>query len=83
MVKAKIEKLKDSDGEVMGYFLNGYYLLKKCVWMNQYAWCVTDDMDALWFGCDVEKFADTHFFRWVNSYKEGRELLKTMAECNG
>ncbi len=83
MAKAKIEKLRDSDGEVMGYFLGGYYLLKRYVWMNQYCWCVTDSMDIPWFDCDFDRYKETHFLRWVHSCKEGKELLRTMAECNG
>ncbi len=40
MAKVKFEVLRDDDGEVRGYKLGNYYLVKHYIWNNTYEWII-------------------------------------------
>lgn len=75
MARIKFEKIRDWDGEVKGYRLGKYYLLKHYTWNNYYCWGVTDTDEIPYSSVLLRKFEEEHFLRWVNSCKQGKELL--------
>ena len=71
----KIEKIRDYDGEIMGYKLGSFYLMKIYTWGNSYSWCINSDGRFYYYQCEQPEYG------WYSSCKEGKAKLHELAGC--
>jgi len=78
MKQIKLETLRDFDGEVRGYKLGNYYLMKHYYYGNQYSWLVCKEDRNTW-GYSLYDLINKGEVISVYSCKKGKELLVKLA----
>ncbi len=71
----KIEKIRDDFGEISGYKLGKYYLMKFYGFGGSYSWGINTSGNNFYFHCDIEKAGEEENLEWVESFKEGKKKL--------
>ena len=74
--KPKFTKIRDDeDGEVRGYRLGDWYLMKIYTWDNTYSWVINKTGRRVYQDCEFWKLVDEGEVETVGSCKEGKERL--------
>ena len=74
----KFEKIYWNIGdekELMGYKLGNLYLFKQYTWGNKYSWVISKEFYLHIGSCEIGKLYDEGKIMFVNSCKEGKEIL--------
>lgn len=74
----KFEKIYDWDGEVRGYKLGDFYLMKHYHWGNNYSWIINKTGDTFYFGYEWDKAVRSGEVEMVLTCKQGKERLKEL-----
>lgn len=75
-----MEKIRDSWGDLKGYKLGDYYLLKRYGFKNNYSWILTKNywMHSA-FNVEFDRALDNKEVVLVWNCKRGKELLQKLA----
>ena len=68
-VNVRLNVLRDYDGDVRGYRLGDYYLMKHYTWGNSYEWIINDNGQTHYYTYEGDKFET------MPSFKAGVEVL--------
>lgn len=71
----KFEKIYDYDGELRGYKLDDWYLMKIYTWNNVYSWVINKDGRRHYSQVDFSNALATGEIDTVASCKEGKQRL--------
>lgn len=80
MKNIKFEVIRDYDGNVDGYRLGNYYLMKHYHWDNTYNWIINKDGAMHYFECEFWKLVDLGEVEIVLNCKEGKKRLIELQE---
>lgn len=76
----KKEVLKKWNGDVRGYKIGDYYLLKHYTWGNKYNWIISKEDFYAIMSCEVGKLFDEKRIEFVPSKKDGIEIILNRLE---
>lgn len=71
----KIEKLYDYDGQIDGYKLGDYYLMKLYTWGNHYEWIINKTGENHYYTCEFDKKLDNGEVILCDNFKQGKQKL--------
>lgn len=75
MMNIKFEVIRDFEGQVEGYKLGNWYLMKYYTWMNDYCWIINKDGRNYYFWSEFNKAMDNGEVQYVSSCKKGKQIL--------
>lgn len=74
-MKIKFEVIRDLDGDVNGYKLGEWYLIKRYYWGNNYEWIINQTGETHYFDCEFSRAYSEGKIEIVSSCKRGKEIL--------
>ena len=80
MKNIKFEVIRDYDGNVDGYKLGEWYLMKHYYWNNDYEWIINKTGKQHYTGYEFDKAQDNKEIEIVLSCKAGKQRLIELQE---
>ena len=77
-MRTKFEVIRDVDGNVDGYKLGNWYLMKHYYWANDYEWIINKDGRQHYFTNEFHQLIDNGEIELANSCAEGKQRLVTL-----
>lgn len=71
----QIVKMRDDEGNITGYNLGDYYLLKMYSWGNDYEWVLSQEEEYPIYHHERQKKIENGDLVFVDSFKEGMQKL--------
>lgn len=82
MSKIKFEVIRDFDGNVDGYKLGDWYLMKHYYWDNEYSWIINQTGRGFYGHYEFHKALESGEISIVGSCKEGKQRLIELQNAN-
>ena len=82
MAKVKFEVIRDFDGNVDGYKLGNWYLMKHYFWDNEFSWILNKDGRCVYSSYEYSKKYDAGEIIPVLSCREGKQRLIELNEMS-
>lgn len=75
-----MEKIRDTEGDVLGYKLGEFYLMKHYTWANNYEWIVNKTGQSHYFSCEFDNAMREGELILVDNFNDGKKMLIELNE---